>query len=265
MTQAQRTLEGVTVLVTRPEGQSQDLTQRLTEGGAGVVHLPLLEIQAITDCASARTGLERLKDRDLVIFVSRNAVDHAHALSGGRLAQWSRDTEIASIGRATSAALARVGVRVSVEAAPPFSSEALLEAFRGRDLRGREVVIVRGRGGRETLAQTLTRHGAKVQYLEVYRRVAPRYSPSRIRAVLGDRAVDLITLTSAQSLQNLLSLATSAGISLSGRPVLVASPRLAECARHEGLHEIHIARDATDVAMYEAIVSWGQGSGSRSR
>jgi len=256
MTQGHEALRGLTVLVTRPAGQGQDLSRLMSDSGAGVVHLPLLEIQALADPAPAKARLQGLRDCDLAIFVSRNAVDQADALAGGQLSQWSRDTEVASIGRATSAALARARIRVSLEAPPPFNSESLLGILEDRDLHGWRILIIRGVGGREALGQALTRRGAELEYVEVYRRVAPSYAPDRIQAVLGDGVVDLITITSAEALQNLLSLAAAAGIALSRQPVLVASQRIAELARRSGLEQIQVAQDATDPAMYEAVLSW---------
>ena len=74
-------------------------------------------------------------------------------------------------------------------------SEALLELPALREAIARpdpRVLIMRGEGGRELLAERLRELGASVEYLELYRRELPHYPPAalpeRIRGGTLERA-----------------------------------------------------------------------------
>ena len=80
-----------------------------------------------------------------------------------------------SVGAATAQILADHGLDVSYPAAGD-DSEALLELPQLREAIARpdaRVLIMRGEGGRELLAERLREQGASVDYLELYRRCLP--------------------------------------------------------------------------------------------
>ena len=74
------------------------------------------------------------------------------------------------------------------------------------DVRGKRVRIVRGNGGRETLADTLRERGAIVDYLEVYARRLPAYSAGELDTLekrWQSGGIDAVVVMSVQSLRNL--------------------------------------------------------------
>ncbi|MGB5641316.1 MAG: uroporphyrinogen-III synthase, partial [Sedimenticolaceae bacterium] len=96
-------LAGLSVLVTRPEHQSEGLCDLIQSAHGRPVRFPALEILGPTDKKAARTQLEGIKRADLLIFVSANAVQYAFPLLPEQL---PFDIDIAAVGRATAAALA---------------------------------------------------------------------------------------------------------------------------------------------------------------
>ncbi|MDF3832511.1 uroporphyrinogen-III synthase, partial [Cupriavidus basilensis] len=66
-----------TVVVTRPAGQSRQLTEALSAAGLDVLGFPLLAIGPAADEGRLRAALARLADFSLVVFVSPNAVAFA--------------------------------------------------------------------------------------------------------------------------------------------------------------------------------------------
>ncbi|WP_367394601.1 fused uroporphyrinogen-III synthase HemD/membrane protein HemX [Cupriavidus sp. Agwp_2] len=103
-----------TVVVTRPAGQSRQLTEALQAAGLDVLSFPLLAIGPAADDAPLRAALARLEQFALVVFVSPNAIAYAlDALAGVQgvaTAQWPAQVPAAVVGPASVAALAERGI-----------------------------------------------------------------------------------------------------------------------------------------------------------
>jgi len=198
MTQAR--LGGDGVLVTRPAHLAAELAEAVTAAGGRVIAFPVIDIVPEDPAAIAGT-LARLAPADIVIFISRNAVQYGlDTLCNGKAA-------IAAIGPATRDALDRAGRRVDIEPAGGFTSEDLLTEPALADVAGQRIRIIRGKGGRALLADTLQGRGAIVDYLDVYRRAPHRFSREEL-AQLAQRwqagEVRFVTAMSVASLDNLL-------------------------------------------------------------
>lgn len=193
-------LAGVTVLVTRPAAQAGELVAAIDAAGGRSIVFPVIQItpRSPQDIAA---DLARLAAPDIVIFVSRNAVEHGLA--------WSDEGAIAAVGPATAAAIEAAARVVDIRPASGFDSESLLEEPALRDVSGKTIRIIRGSGGRELLATTLRERGATVDYLEVYARRAPAHTEQEIAAVaqqLEDREIVAVVIMSVESFHNLLAL-----------------------------------------------------------
>ncbi|WP_206953485.1 fused uroporphyrinogen-III synthase HemD/membrane protein HemX [Trinickia acidisoli] len=135
------------------------------------------------------------------------------------------------------------------ESGTRFDSEALFAALSARlglaALTGRPVLIVRGDGGREWLADRLRESGAQVEAVCAYRRVVPTPSADtweRVRALLGG-APHAWLITSSEAARNLDALARAALTdaelaSLLHAPLVAPHPRIAETARAVGFDTI---------------------------
>ncbi len=189
-------LMGVSVLVTRPILQAQDLADSIEALGGNAIFFPVIEIMP-REAADIAADAAALQDPDLVVFVSRNAAQYGlpHIATG----------RIAAVGPATAAVLEAAGREVDIRPAAGFDSEHLLAEPDLIDVAGKVVRIVRGNGGRELLAETLRERGAQVEYLPVYARTTPAYSDAQL-AGLESRwradGIDVIALMSAESVHN---------------------------------------------------------------
>jgi uroporphyrinogen-III synthase len=212
-------LEGVGVLVTRPAGQSGELISAIEAAGGRAIVFPVIEIvpRSPQDIASDLAGLP---DPDIVIFVSRNAVEHGLA--------WSGDGAIAAVGPATAAAIEAAARVVDIRPASGFDSESLLEEPALREVRKKTIRIIRGVGGRELLARTLRDRGATVDYLEVYARRTPDYPEAEIANVVRELEAGLtaVVVMSVESFHNLVAL-----LPASGREALAKSRLVTPAAR----------------------------------
>lgn len=208
------------------------------------------------DPSAAAARVERLGDYDMAIFVSRNAVDGALRMMGDRA--WPPQVRTAVVGAATGAALERAGVRVDIQAPPPYDSEALLGAPELHAMAGKRVLVFRGAGGRELMADALRKRGAMVDYVEVYRRMPPPAPLAELLSQTARERIGVIVVTSNEALDNLVS---AAGDDCRGwllaRPLVVIARRTAARARELGFrHPAYVACAATDEALLEALVDW---------
>lgn len=253
-----RPLTGVGVLVTRPEGQAAGLVRRLEEAGADVLAVPLLAIGEPADPAPARAVARRLGEFDLIVFVSANAVHRGLAMARA-LGPLPALPRLAAVGKATAAALEAEGLRADLVPSERFDSESLLalEDLQGPAVRGRRVLIVRGEGGRDVLAQTLRARGAQVVYAEVYRRERPPVDRAALQARGEAGRLQFALVTSGEVLDYLLDLVPPASSPwLRATTLVVPSERLAAYAARLGYPgPVAVAPHAGDAALVGVLLS----------
>ncbi|MBY4898097.1 fused uroporphyrinogen-III synthase HemD/membrane protein HemX [Cupriavidus sp. AU9028] len=278
-----------TVVVTRPAGQSRQLIDALQAAGLDVLSFPLLAIGPATDDGPLRAALGELERFALVVFVSPNAI--AYALDALASQQgvldpaWPISVPVAVVGPASVAALAARGIAAPThrvispldpaaapaanDVDPRFDSEALWARLDPAELRGRSVLIVRGNGGRDWLAERLREAGATVVAVQAYRRDLPEPGAMQWQAVresLADGAAPHAwLLTSSEAVRNLDTLA---GQHLSPDEVqrlrqvqcIAAHARIAEQADALGFRRIGAASPGDD-GLLQACLAWARERG----
>jgi uroporphyrinogen-III synthase len=251
-------LEGVGVLVTRPEQQAMPLCRLLEIQGASTLRLPAVDIKPIGNRHETTAQLGALADFDVIIFTSTNAVRF-----GASLLDQQRDLCLAAMGPATARALNLAGYRVAVQ--PPstatFDSEGLLQHPRLEHPAGRRILIIKGSNGRPFLEQELARRGAQVLAADVYERVPATPSRAVLEALLESftaGAVQVITATSLEIAGNLLGLATPAlRREFERAHWLVPGKRIAAGLRERGLSSPLVqAESAEDHDLVAALIRW---------
>ena len=245
-------LTGLGVLVTRPEAQGRALAARLRLAGARVWSLPAIEIHPLP---RAEPG-DDPSATGWLVFVSVNAVEHGAHLIASR-----PGCRLAAVGPATAAALVAAGHPVDLTPAQGFDSEHLLASPPFESVAGSEVLIVRGRGGRELLAETLRSRGATVRYAEVYERRRSRPTAEALGDVedaLRRGDIQVVTATSAELLTNLRELLSPAGrAQLAKTAILAGGKRIAAAARAAGCEgPLVIAASPDDDGLMDALAHW---------
>lgn len=249
-----RSLAGVTVAVTRPAAQAGRLCHLIEARGGTAIAFPAVEILAAAPQPQLASLPQRLERFDMAIFVSANAVEGAARLLGDTLPAGLR---LAAVGDATQRAIERRWQRPVLSPATGWNSEALLATGELQKINGRHIIIFRGQGGRELLAQTLNERGASVEYAEVYRRARPAGDLAPL--LRRSTAPDLITATSNAILQNLYDMAADSEQRdwLLQRQLVAISERAVELAARLGFrHAPLLAGGSGDQALLEAISAW---------
>jgi uroporphyrinogen-III synthase len=253
---ARSDLRGLGVLVTRPAGQAESLCRLITGAGGEALRLPTLEIRDPDPEQEARFDavIEALERYDLAVFISTNAVTRGLERILARRV-WPAGVKIATVGASSARTLEHYGLTVDLVPAHEFNSEALLALEALQHMRGRRVVIFRGNGGRDVLRNVLTGRGAAVDYVEVYRRVCPETDPDAIAHLWEAGTVDIVTVTSNESLQNLHDMTGQSGRPLLHElPLVVVSPRQAVLAASLGFRSKPlVAVNAADEAILAVL------------
>lgn len=230
------------VIVTRPQAQAAPWVDALREAGVDAVALPLIDIAPAADLAPLRQAWCQLEGTALVMFVSANAVQHFFAARPAGV-HWPTGVRAGSTGPGTSAALRAAGVPEPQIAEPapgmPFETESLWAVLSGLDWRGQRVLVVRGEGGRDWLAETLRAAGAEVVFLAAYRRAAPQPDAAgrRVLAQALARPQDHVWLFSSSEAVGHLG-ALAAGADWSASRAWASHPRIAQAAQRAGFGEV---------------------------
>jgi uroporphyrinogen-III synthase len=193
-------LKGLGVLVTRPRAQAAELTAAIQDSGGIAISFPVIEI-APRPAPAIAADAAALPRPDIALFVSRNAV--YHGLS------YAKTALKGATGPTTAAAIEAAGASVEIVPSNGYDSESLLAEPALQSVAGKQIWIVRGEGGRELLAATLVERGANVHYLSVYERQSPatsRSSLTKIEAAWRDGKINVITIMSVETLNNLIDL-----------------------------------------------------------
>jgi uroporphyrinogen-III synthase len=175
------------VVITRPFAQARDFALKLEAVGRDAVIFPLLDIHALTEpeeLAAFDSELARLNDFALVAFVSPNAIHATFARIRFEL-NWPKDVSIGIMGEGSRQALSQHGVTdatatiISPTNLQRTDSETLLDELNLPQLREKQVLIIRGDGGRDFLADALCSKGVLVSQVTAYKRAAPEWNDER--------------------------------------------------------------------------------------
>ncbi|MGR8921121.1 MAG: uroporphyrinogen-III synthase [Gammaproteobacteria bacterium] len=198
-------LDGYSVLLTRPSDTNEPLARMVEAAGGTAIRAPMMIVAPVEDGPATETALAALDDAEIVVFVSRNAVEFGLDLLDRRGASLD-GRAVFAVGLGTAGTLAARGVGEVTVPANEFSSEGLLR------LDALTAAAVRGRGGRETLAGTLTERGAAVTYCECYERRKPAVVLAEALAAAGVKVPDAGLATSVEALANLVEKIEQEGI-----------------------------------------------------
>jgi uroporphyrinogen-III synthase len=234
------------LLVTRPQPQADAWVERLRAQGIDALALPLLAIDAVVDLDELHTAWRDLPRYALVMFVSPNAVSHFFAARPAErtAAGWPASVRAGATGPGTLQALRLAGVPAALCVAPPadasqFDSTALWAQLQGESWAGREVLVLRGDGGRDEFAAHLRGAGAAVHFTQAYRR-GPAQPTATARAQLAtaiaEPASHLWWLSSSEAVGYLPRLAPLADWRCAR--ALASHPRIAARARELGFGQV---------------------------
>ncbi len=250
-------LAGRHIVVTRPAQQADPLAAAITAAGGIPLLFPVLTINDVD--APEREALRLVLGRlaaaafDLAIFVSPNAIEKTCTELSTLGLSWPAALRVAALGQGSERALAACGIRNVTAPTTRFDSEGLLELPDLQAMKGKRVIIFRGDGGRELIAETLRARGATVEFATCYRRAAANGDTAELQRLWQAGQLDAITMTSSEGLRYLYALLDDGrnGL-LKDTPLFATHARIAEEAHRLGLSRV-VATAAGDAGLLAGL------------
>lgn len=275
------------VLVTRPAADALGWVTGLQVAGFEALSLPLIEIGPVSDLGAVSLAWHQVESYDALMFVSGNAVAGFFAArpqdvqnffqSRGGMTHAPRAW---ATGPGTHKALIQAGVSEHFIDAPSadsaqFDSEALWARVSSTVRPGMKVLLVRGSTERETgnpqplgaldsdwrlgagrdwLATRLGEQGVVVEWVAVYQRQQPQFSPQQEASIRGSTDdVSIWLFSSSEAVENLIS--QFADLQWSKARAVTTHPRIAQTARKAGFGVVYESRPTLEavVASIESI------------
>lgn len=242
-------LNGIGIAITRPVDQAKKLSALIEQAGGAPIIFPLIEITALQDYSQFDAVISDIQTYDWAIFISSNAVQNGMP----RIAKNGipPNLKFAAIGPVTAAELQSFGVANVTIPQGRFDSESLLALPEMQAMQGKKVMIVRGIGGREVLADTLKTRGAEITFAECYQRINPQTNCDLLAQLWRDKKLHGIVVTSSEAMRHLLDLAGDADW-LRKVTLFINHARIAELPQQMSL-KVKVADAPGDEAMMQNI------------
>ncbi|GDX55553.1 hypothetical protein LBMAG29_08630 [Methylophilaceae bacterium] len=194
------------VVITRPSHQTSEIKSLVNEHQGHPIEFPLLEIQSKSQNETFQHTVLKLEDYDWAIFISSNAVQFGMPAVKHAFHTLPESIKFAAIGPSTQKALKLFDVHDVLIPEENFDSEGLLATSEMNDIQNKKIVIFRGEGGRETLAETLRARGAEVTYAECYVRTFPQTNLDLLKAFSEKIHISAILITSSEACKEFVRL-----------------------------------------------------------
>lgn len=240
------------VLITRPRAQADDFADKLRSAGFEPVYFPVIEICPIENNTALATALEKLNCYEWVVFTSVNAVDVVFDEYSVFFLKENARVKFAAIGPKTAEALRKYSIEPDF-IPEEYVAEALLPGL--GDLQGKWVLLPRAEIARQVLPEAISNAGGIAHEIVVYKTLPARVDEDGLSALKS--GVDVITFTSASTVENFFTICTQNGLdplNLPNNPLFACiGPITEQAAKEAGFQNLVVAKEYTTEGLIEAI------------
>jgi uroporphyrinogen III methyltransferase/synthase len=252
-------LYGKRIVVTRAREQASEFLVGLRACGAECIEFPTIQVVPPRTWEPLDKAFMHLERYQWMVFTSVNGVkyffDRLESL--GFDLRELRDIKVGAIGPKTAEAVAKRGIRPDL-VPDEYRAEAVVEAFKDWDIKMAKILLPRAAEAREILPVALTQMGAFVDEIPVYQTVKPSHDKARVRGMLENGEIDMVTFTSSSTVTNFVEMFRQESELFQGwmSKVIVAciGPITARTAEDKGLSVSLMPEEYTIDALTHAIV-----------
>ncbi|NOX89931.1 MAG: uroporphyrinogen-III synthase [Calditrichaeota bacterium] len=254
-------LQGRNIVITRAAKQAQGLIRNIELNGGHAWPFPTLVIKATDKTDERNLAIKQLKQYHWIIFSSENAVKYFWAAAQDDFFSAYKN-KIAAVGSKTAEVLDKLGIRVDL-VPKKFSAKALVEAFNGKRIKGKNILLpVSNLTGNE-LTDGLSSLGANVHPVEFYQTIPnPDFNSSRLKLLIERGRVHCITFFSPSSFHFMLQLMGDSfldTLNKSGVAIAAIGPTTAKAIKESGLTVDIQPEKSTAEKMVQAIIAYFRG------
>jgi len=237
------------ILITRPLAQTENLKMLLDASDIKYVVFPSFEVKKINTKVLS-------KNYDVIIFISVNAVNYAEDYFKKLFAS---SFKVFAVGPVTAKSLIDKNIKVDCFPKVNSSSKELLAMQGCSELIDKKILIVRGKGGSETLKNNLKKLN-QVDYLEVYERLPCELTNLHTESieVFLNSPMGVLMASSNESLFNivrLLNLDSPHNFNkLKSRKLIVFSQKIRVLAESLGFENIKVTLNPSDQDLINELI-----------
>ncbi|MEO1991831.1 MAG: uroporphyrinogen-III C-methyltransferase [Pirellulales bacterium] len=243
-------LSGKRILITRPRGQGETLSELIDEQGGICIHVPVIQIAPPPSWDSFDGKILCADSFDWLVFSSANGVRSFQS----RMKFLQRDgrslgsAQLAAVGPATAQALSDAGYVCDL--IPDTYRAEALAAVLSKTPRGSRFLIIRAEQGREVLTQRLQESGHDVTEVIAYRSLPIMNLSSEERAMVNQNKIDWIVVSSPAVAKSAISLF---GKNMKSWHIASISPLTSAALRSHGLQPTAEAEEASAIGLVNAM------------
>ncbi|MEP7705352.1 uroporphyrinogen-III synthase [Paraglaciecola sp. 25GB23A] len=227
-------------LIFRPQAKCLASVQAFEKAGIDAIACGLIDTQLDQLAIQALPQkISQVVAETLIIVTSTVAAEQCVLYQ----ALWPTQIQFFAVGQSTADILTHAGLTVIVPS--EARSEGLLSLPQLTKVTNKQIIIVKGYGGRELLAETLSERGAIVREWALYKRVSLP-NPFCTRQWHTEQ-IQCIIATSGEVID--AAFKHYAANWLKTKLWIVVSQRTAEIAQQHGITQIHISDNASDQAL----------------
>ena len=254
-------LFGRRIIVTRAREQASGFLARLSGLGAACVEFPTIETIPPEDWEPLDGAIRSLENYHWLLFTSVNGVKSffSRLETLGRDVRDLKGIKVGAIGPKTAEAICKKGIRPDL-VPDEYRAEAVVAAFKGEKAKGLRILLPRAARAREVLPEELKKMGAEVDVVEAYRTVKPDGDRERVKKMLAEGEIHMVTFTSSSTVNNFMELFEAEGDQMmkwmENVTVACIGPITAKTAEKKGLSVSLTPREYTIDGLIDEIVQY---------
>jgi uroporphyrinogen III methyltransferase/synthase len=254
-----RPLFGKKILITRSKEQSKDFSDLLFYYGAEPIIFPTISLVPPENWEEMDRAINSLGKYDWILFSSVNGVHYFM----NRLKALGRDIralhtlKICAVGSSTEEDLLKYGIQTDLVPSS-FQGESVVESFQKMSVKGLSFLIPRAKEAREVIPESLRKMGATVDLVTAYQNVRPFENIDRVKGLLAEGKIAVLTFTSSSTVRNFFDLFQSADLKTILKNTKIASigPITSQTIREAGYPVDIEPEEHTVKALTESIVEY---------